>query len=64
MLFVPADCRSHVPVGIYLPCTKYITVLYWVKCDNVKVTKIESNNFCNLNTVYMLFYKKAHHGNI
>ncbi len=26
-------------------------------CDDVKITKIEYNNFCNFNTVYMLFYK-------
>ncbi len=29
----------------------------WFECDGVKITKIEFNNFCNSNTVYMLFYK-------
>ncbi len=31
----------------------------WFKCDNVKITKIEFDHFCNSNTVYMLFYKRS-----
>ncbi len=28
-------------------------------CHDTKITKIEFNNFCNSNTVYMLFYKRS-----
>ncbi len=31
----------------------------WFECDDVKITKIEFNHFCNSNTVYMLFYKRS-----
>ncbi len=31
----------------------------WFECDDVKITKIEFNYFCNSNTVYMLFYKRS-----
>ncbi len=31
----------------------------WFECDDVKITKIEVNNFSNSNTVYMLFYKRS-----
>ncbi len=31
----------------------------WFKRDDVKIIKIEFNNFCNCNTVYMLFYKRS-----
>ncbi len=35
------------------------------QCDDVKITRIEFNNFCNWNTVYMLCYtKEVHDGNI
>ncbi len=30
------------------------------ECDNVKIIKIEFNNFCTSDTVYMLFYKNTH----
>ncbi len=30
----------------------------WFECDDVKITKIEFNNFCNSDTVYMLFYQR------
>ncbi len=29
------------------------------ECDDVKIIKIELNNFCNPNTVYILFYKRS-----
>ncbi len=31
----------------------------WFECDDVKITKIKFNYFCNSNTVYMLFYKRS-----
>ncbi len=31
----------------------------WFESDDVKIAKIEFNNFCNFNTVYMLFYKRS-----
>ncbi len=31
----------------------------WFECDDVKITKIEFNHFCNSNAVYMLFYKRS-----
>ncbi len=31
----------------------------WFECDDIKLTKIEFNNFYNSNTVYMLFYKRS-----
>ncbi len=36
----------------------------WCECDDVKITKIEFNHFCNYNTVYMFFTKEAHDGHI
>ncbi len=30
----------------------------WFECDDVKITKIEFNHFCNSDTVHMLFYKR------
>ncbi len=29
----------------------------WFECDEVKITTLEFNKFCNSNIVYMLFYK-------
>ncbi len=43
--------------GHYLSMVKVGDV--WFKCDDVKITKIEFNHFCNSNTVYMLFYKRS-----
>ncbi len=31
----------------------------WFECDDIKITKIYFNYFCNSNTVYMLFYKRS-----
>ncbi len=31
----------------------------WFECDDVKITKIEFNHFCNFYTVYMLFYERS-----
>ncbi len=28
----------------------------WFECDDVKINKIEFNNFCNSDTVYILFH--------
>ncbi len=29
----------------------------WFECDDVKITKIENNHFCNSNTVYVILQK-------
>ncbi len=31
----------------------------WFECNDMKITKIEFNHFCNSNTVYKLFYKRS-----
>ncbi len=31
----------------------------WFECDDVKITQIEINKFCNSDTVNMLFYKRC-----
>ncbi len=43
--------------GDYLSMVKVGDI--WFECDDVKITKIEFNHFCNSNTVYMLFYKRS-----
>ncbi len=39
--------------GHYIFMIKISCILY--QCDDVKITRIECNNICNSNTVYMLF---------
>ncbi len=48
--------------GYYITMVKVGDI--WFECDDAKVTKIEFNHFCKSNTVYMLFTKEAHDGNI
>ncbi len=43
--------------GHYLSMVKVSDI--WFESDDVKITKIEFNHFCNSNTVYMLFYKRS-----
>ncbi len=31
----------------------------WFECEVVKIIKIEFNNLCNSDTVYILFYKRS-----
>ncbi len=47
---------SSINSGHYISIGKVGDI--WFDCDDVKITKIELNNFCNSNTVYMLFYKR------
>ncbi len=42
--------------GHYLSIVKVGHI--WFECDNVQITKIGFNHFCNSNTVYVLFYKR------
>ncbi len=43
--------------GHYLSLVKVGDIRF--ECDDVNITKIEFNNFCNSLTVYKLFYKRC-----
>ncbi len=59
------SCTNGQLMGLFLhkgPSTNsdhYISMVkvgdIWFECDDVKITKIEFNHFCNSNIVYMLF---------
>ncbi len=65
---VPLDIDGHL-VGFilhkrsstyschYIPIVKIGDL--WFECYNVKINKIECNNFFNPNAVYMFFYKRS-----
>ncbi len=43
--------------GHYISMVKVGDICF--ECDDVKITKIEFNHFCNSDTVYVLFYKRS-----